>query len=279
MQKSVLEKINRFTRRDFTEDELYIFSVVLCDNDVDRDYECFTDESLEKLSELFMGKTGIFDHNPSASGQNARIFDTEIEEDPSRVTVYGGVYRCLKAKAYMVRTDENRDLISEIDAGIKKEVSISCRVGKRTCSICGCDREKTGCVHQKGKFYDGKLCYDMLSDITDAYEWSFVAVPAQVNAGVTKKFSDCRTTGSTSDRDAGAERELRREIKRLAYFTGGRTASDAVEISSRGMNFGELVNLRKSYEKLIRKSSGVRAELMPVEDKPEDTDDSAFSMK
>ena len=57
MQKSVIEKINRFTRRDFTEDELYIFSVVLCDNDVDRDYECFTDESLEKLSELFMGRT------------------------------------------------------------------------------------------------------------------------------------------------------------------------------------------------------------------------------
>ena len=85
--------------------------------------------------------------------------------------------------------------------------------------------------------------------------------------------------GVSSDRDAGAERELRREIKRLAYFTGGRTASDAVEISSRGMNFGELVNLRKSYEKLIRKSSGVRAELVPVEDKPEDTDDSAFSMK
>ena len=30
----------------------------------------------------------------------------------------------------------------------------------------------------------------ILDDITDAYEWSFVAVPAQVNAGVTKRFTD-----------------------------------------------------------------------------------------
>lgn len=37
-----LEKINRYTRRAFQEEELYTFSVVLCDNEVDRDMERFT---------------------------------------------------------------------------------------------------------------------------------------------------------------------------------------------------------------------------------------------
>lgn len=85
----------------------------------------------------------------------------------------------------MVRTDKNADLIAEIDAGIKKEVSVSCSASKNICSVCGCDKRITQCEHHKGQ--DG--CHVILDDITDAYEWSFVAVPAQINAGVTKKYS------------------------------------------------------------------------------------------
>ena len=38
---SDLDKINQFTRSQFGSDELYIFSVILCNNDIDRDYERF----------------------------------------------------------------------------------------------------------------------------------------------------------------------------------------------------------------------------------------------
>ncbi len=34
-----LEAIGAFTRRAFAPEELYVFSVVLCNNDVDRDHE------------------------------------------------------------------------------------------------------------------------------------------------------------------------------------------------------------------------------------------------
>ncbi|MDE5570210.1 MAG: hypothetical protein K2I82_06100, partial [Ruminococcus sp.] len=187
MDKEMISKINRFTRREFQEDELYIFSVILCDNEIDRDYECFSDNALEKLKSLFVGKTGIFDHNTSTSNQNARIFDTEIITDTERTTKDGKPYKYLRAMAYMVRTDENRNLISEIDAGIKKEVSISCSAAKKVCSVCGNDKSAGKCSHIKGRSYNGRICHVILNDITDAYEWSFVAVPAQVNAGVTKK--------------------------------------------------------------------------------------------
>ena len=74
-----LEKINQYTRREFQAQELYTFSVVLCDNQVDRDFECFTKAALEKLKELFLGKTGIFDHSMRSGGQTARIYDCRVE--------------------------------------------------------------------------------------------------------------------------------------------------------------------------------------------------------
>lgn len=188
MDKNELDKINSLTRREFTEKELYTFPVTLCDNDIDRDGEAFSDAALEQMQKLFVGKTGIFDHDPKGSNQTARIYDTEVVTDPDRLTAFGEPYKFLRGKAYTVRTDENKSLIAEIDAGIKKEVSVSCSANDRICSICGQNMNKEPCEHIKGREYDGKLCYYTLGDITDAYEWSFVAVPAQPRAGVTKKF-------------------------------------------------------------------------------------------
>lgn len=59
------------------------------------------------------------------------------------------------------------------------------RVKKRVCSVCGAE----SCVHVPGKTYNGKRCVRILSGAADAYEFSFVAVPAQRAAGVVKKFS------------------------------------------------------------------------------------------
>ena len=254
MTKEVLDKINGFTRREFAPEELYEFTVILCDNDIDRDFERFSDGALEKLKELFVGKTGIFDHEASTSNQNARIFGTELVTDESRRTKYGEPYKYLKASAYMVRTDENKTLIAEIDGGIKKEVSISCSAAKRKCSVCGCDKAVGSCAHAKGKTYDGRQCHIVLDDITDAYEWSFVAVPAQVNAGVTKRFTEETAEKSAAEIDTVGEHELRREIRRLAFVVGGREAAAAAEISARGMSTAQLTGLKKAYEKLAGRS-------------------------
>ena len=174
-----MAKINRFTRRELGEEEVYCFSAILCDNEIDRDQEKFSRQALEKLAELFIGKTGIFNHDPKGENQTARIFDAKVVSDPERKTADGEEYACLKAEAYMVRTDSNADLIREIDGGIKKEVSVGCAVSKEICSVCGRDRRSGGCVHRKGRVYNGRKCFYILSEPTDAYEWSFVAVPAQ----------------------------------------------------------------------------------------------------
>lgn len=105
-----LEAVNRYTRRSLSRDEVFVFSIVLCDNEIDRDMEQFPRASLEKLAELYRGKTGVFDHQPKAENQAARIFDTELVAGKGANAV-GEDYICLKAWAYMVRCEKNEGLI------------------------------------------------------------------------------------------------------------------------------------------------------------------------
>ena len=184
-----LELINSYTRTPLKAEDVYIFTVTLCDNEIDRDFECFSVESLNKLKELFVGKTGISDHSMRSKDQAARIFYCYIETDDTKKTSKGEVYTALKARAYALRNESSKALIDEIDGGIKKEVSIGCAVSTISCSICGKDMKTHSCQHIKGRKYKNNLCYGILENPTDAYEWSFVAVPAQRNAGVTKAFN------------------------------------------------------------------------------------------
>ena len=276
-QSKLLEQLNRCTRRKHTAQEVYMFDVILCDNEVDRDGECFTKQALETLCRRFEGVTGIFDHDPKGSRQTARIFATELVEDPARRTAYGAAYTYLKACAYMIRTDSNQDLIREIDGGIKKEVSVSCAAKTSRCSVCG----STGaCAHEKGKVYGGRLCYRELEDISDVYEWSFVAVPAQVHAGVTKQY------GASGGEDpvrkalqaqlnaqqqavALARQDARKQIRQLLAATHSKSAAEAVMQSLEGMELARLYQ----YKDALRRdfSRQCAAQLQPGEHAPLDS--------
>ena len=247
-----LELLNQFTRRRHNAEEVYLFRVKLCDNEIDRDGERFSLEALEQMRALFVGRTGIFDHNPKGENQTARIFSTALRQDPERKTAAGECYTWLEGQAYMIRTEANRDLIREIDGGIKKEVSVSCAAASQVCSVCGKDRRKGGCMHQPGQMYGGKLCHVILSEITDAYEWSFVAVPAQKEAGVTKQFLEekgsavqCRMLeGRLREQESmlgRVEQMVRQDIIRLRYLVAGQVEQDAVSAAVKRMNLEELL--------------------------------------
>lgn len=117
-----LALINRQALKELTEEEVFVFRVAACDNQVDREQERFTEAALDRLAELYVGKTVIMDHRWSANGQTARIYAGAVEESE-------GVRR-LVLRAYMLRNDQTAPLIAAIEGGILREVSVGCQVAK-----------------------------------------------------------------------------------------------------------------------------------------------------
>ncbi len=185
--------INKHSVKKLTPQDVFCFSVILCDNEVDRDLERFTNASLDKLATLYLGKTFLLDHRWSAEKQVARIYRTFVE-DMNENNSMGEERKGLRANVYMLRTDGTAELIKAIEGGIVKEVSIGCRVKECNCSICGKRLKLDWCTwtyqcetgHIKGEEYEGKMCVGNLEKPTEAFEASFVAVPSQRGAGVTK---------------------------------------------------------------------------------------------
>lgn len=188
-----LAKINKLALEPLKSEDVFVFKVAMCDNEIDRTGEVFPLPSLKKMQKLFVGKTMIKDHVRRADNQVARIYETELAASETEVTKKNEVYTQLVAHCYMLATEANKDLIAEIKGGIKKEVSVGLRVNKALCSICGTDNAKQWCKHYPGQEYDKQICHFSLEDPSDAYEVSFVAVPAQPRAGTTKNYGGEKT--------------------------------------------------------------------------------------
>ena len=197
-----LEAINAQAKAKLTAEQVYVFSLRLCDDQVDRDFERFDTDALAGLAKLFIGKTGILDHQWSAGNQVARIFQTEVVRE-DRVSY-------IKAWAYIRRGGRMDEMIADLEAGILKEVSVGCAMGMAVCSVCG--SEHGTCGHRKGEHYDGQLCCAILREPVDAYEFSFVAVPAQREAGVLKGLGRGKTLKELAD-EYGAQGEYRAMFK------------------------------------------------------------------
>ena len=246
-----LERINALAKGALTEEQVYVFSVRLCDDQVDRDFERFDTDALPVLAKLFVGKSGIVDHRWSAGSQLARIFAAEVAEE-------NGI-SYIKAWAYIRRGGAGDEWIADIEAGIKKEVSVGCSMGRSVCSICGGDYGS--CGHRKGEYYDGELCCAILREPVDAYEFSFVAVPAQREAGVLKGMGR-RVSLKELAEEYGAQEEYRGlwKLSELGQQYQKQLSDEVVRlVLMLGLKLEEPV-LRGAVEKLAG------AELVPLRD-------------
>lgn len=173
-----LAHINDQTLRPLGAEEVFTFRLAACDDQVDRDFERFTGETLEGLAALFVGKSVLMDHTWRAGSQTARVYAAGVEDS-------SGVRRLI-LRCYMPKTEQTAGTITAIEAGILRECSVGCAVRRAVCSVCGADQTKACCPHIPGREYDGQMCVMELDGAKDAYEVSLVAVPAQPGAGVVK---------------------------------------------------------------------------------------------
>ena len=82
-----IDLINRYALKELKPEEVFCFSMNLCDTQVDRDNEMFSIQGLQKLARLFPGKPLISDHEWSADNQQGRIYRCQVvtEGDISRL--------------------------------------------------------------------------------------------------------------------------------------------------------------------------------------------------
>lgn len=113
------------------------------------------------------------------------------------------------------------------------------------------------CHHVKGEIYDGKLCFTELREPTDAYEWSFVAVPAQRDAGVLKRYGGMDRERIALEREAALGRRymksLRREVARLAMLADETVPGEVWSSVVEKLEEPELQALKYAYEHMAAK--------------------------
>ena len=270
-----LETINAQAKSQLKEDQVYVFSVRLCDDQVDRDGERFATEALPELAKLFLGKTGIVDHKWSSMNQVARIFQTEVVRE-DRVSY-------IKAWAYIRRGNQNEEIIADIEAGIKKEVSVGCSMGRSVCSVCGSDYGT--CGHQKGERYDGQLCCAILKEPMDAYEFSFVAVPAQRESGVLKGYgknmpslkalaeangaqAEYRELCKQAELGRKFEKQLQDDVVRLCLSVGLGVEEPVLRSLMGKAGSEELMKLKDALDCRLAQMMPVQSQLLTVSEKP-----------
>lgn len=132
--------INAYTLREHTADELYVREFVVCHNGIDRDREIIDEALLAKFATSLPGKGLFIKHPMSWDGDSGpgegRWFAARIERlslndartllrEPQFALPPGiSEAQVLMASAYMVRTEDTKDLIAKLDAGIAGDVSI-----------------------------------------------------------------------------------------------------------------------------------------------------------
>lgn len=189
-----MKQINKNTRKDFTRDDIYAFEITLCDSELDADYEAISKDCLYKLKDLSLGSSGFL-----TSDIMARIFDTYIEKvfiSRSNSILAEETYK-LKAKAYVFKNAITEEELNHILN--HPEISVGFSVKRRVCSICG---SSECCKHIKGQKYIDEagikqLCYNLLNDPTDFYEWSVVPKQQESKSNDNKPKENEVTTVKT----------------------------------------------------------------------------------
>ncbi len=185
-----MAKINQYSLETLKAEDVFTFKVMAGDDGLDdRNHEPFSAKALLDMASLYKGKPMIWEHGRGVKGteQIARVYDAKIEQ--TDLPEGKGERTQLILHAYMLNSDSNSDLIKEIKAGIKKEVSTNVYPSSLICSVCGQDQMKSYCRHWPGRTYDGKQCLMTIDGVKDVLELSFVGTPAQPRAGAVKSYN------------------------------------------------------------------------------------------
>jgi hypothetical protein len=164
-----LSEVNAFTLRPLAEKEFAVFTLDLCNNQIDRHFSRFPEDELARINTLVPGRPLMERHDVRGSLPRGTFFRSELHHDEDRVSV--------RPDVYVLRTHDNQDFILNIEGGVYRETSIGFSFRKPECSVCGKDLRT--CDHIPGRSYGDTLCHCVLRDVLEVIEGSVVASGSQ----------------------------------------------------------------------------------------------------
>lgn len=233
-----LAKINGFTRKTVTADEVVAFTTLSCNDIPDRDDDQFSKQCVKDFAELPQpysptGKSFMLDHEYKVGNAVGRIFATDT------TTKSGATF--LTNDVYMPKTPQFEPLIEKIDFGISWAVSVGVMLGKDECSLSFCKAPFSSwgwwCQngHDKGLYYTedaeedswgypkpcdpktskAEKCIRVFSDPKDMYELSQVFLGAQYFAALDKEPAFASVMKSVASKELPIIGVSREEAKKL----------------------------------------------------------------
>ena len=155
--KEQLEKINRLSKVELTEDDVYVFHNLMIDNAVTSYYTIVHENLLRKFSVDVKKGVGLILSHDSSKLPIGRSFDSTLVEEWDEETgealksLYGDFYIALGRNTESGMTTD--DIVRGIDSGTIFATSIGFSAKTMKCSICGHDIRSWDCPHWPGKEY------------------------------------------------------------------------------------------------------------------------------
>jgi len=167
--EAALAAINRFALRPLTKDEVAVFTMDLCNDQVDRHHSRFPLEELEKISALVPGRPLMERHDVRGSLPRGTFFRSNLHQGHECASV--------RPDVYVLRTQGNTDFILNIEGGVYRETSIGFSFAFPECSVCSKDIRT--CDHVPGRSYGDERCHYVMHDVLEVIEGSVVASGSQ----------------------------------------------------------------------------------------------------
>jgi len=161
--------VNHYALRALDPAEYAVFTLDLCNNQIDRHFSRFPGEELARINDLVPGRPLMERHDLRGSLPRGRFFRSALHRDGDVVSV--------RPEVYVLRTEENADFILNIEGGVYRETSIGFSFRTPECSVCGKDLRT--CDHMPGRPYAGETCHFIMREVLEVAEGSVVSAGSQ----------------------------------------------------------------------------------------------------
>jgi phage head maturation protease len=160
--------VNRFSLKPLSRQDVALFTMQLCHNQLDKHHSRFADDELPKINRMVVGRPLMTNHDLKRLPKGI-FFDSRVQTIGAKMTVCPSFY--------ILRTAANAEFIGNIEGGIYRETSIGFAFDLAECSVCHHDLRQ--CDHQPGERYGREVCYYTMHNVTSVIEGSIVPAGSQ----------------------------------------------------------------------------------------------------